>query len=41
VSAFKIQAASEKGVDYEKLLVKFGCFSMTQEMEGKIGKLTE
>jgi hypothetical protein len=41
VSAFKIQAATDKGVDYEKLLVKFGCFPMTSEMEAKIAKLTE
>jgi hypothetical protein len=29
VTAFTIQAATEKGIDYEKLLVKFGCSAMT------------
>lgn len=40
VSAFKIQAASDKGIDYDKLLDKFGCFPMTEEMTDKIAKCT-
>jgi tryptophanyl-tRNA synthetase len=40
VSAFTIQAASDKGIDYDKLLDKFGCYAMTEEMRAKIEKCT-
>lgn len=40
VTAFKIEAASEKGVDYEKLLVKFGCSAMNEDLKQKIERLT-
>jgi len=40
VSAFNIQAASDKGIDYDKLLQKFGCFPMTEEMGTKIANCT-
>jgi len=41
VDAFNIEAASETGIDYEKLLVKFGCFKITDEMIARIEKTTE
>jgi hypothetical protein len=31
VTAFEIQATSEKGIDYDKLIDKYGCFPITQE----------
>jgi tryptophanyl-tRNA synthetase len=40
VTAWKIEAASEKGVDYEKLLVKFGCSPMNDDLKAKIERLT-
>lgn len=40
VTAFTIQAATDKGVDYEKLLVKFGCTAMNQDLKDKIEALT-
>jgi tryptophanyl-tRNA synthetase len=40
VTAFTIQAASDKGIDYDKLLVKFGCSPMTPELIEKIERLT-
>ena len=36
VSAFEITAASEKGIDYDKLIEKYGCFPMTPEIKGRI-----
>lgn len=41
VTAFAISAATDKGVDYEKLLVKFGCSAMTDDHKARIEKLTE
>ena len=32
MTAFDIQASSEKGIDYDKLIDKYGCFPITQEM---------
>lgn len=40
VTAFNIVAASEKGIDYEKLLVKFGCSPLTEDLKQKIERLT-
>lgn len=40
VSAFKIQAASDKGIDYAKLIEKFGCTALTDDLRAKILKLT-
>lgn len=40
VTAFNISAASEKGIDYEKLIQKFGCYAITPEMVEKIEYLT-
>jgi tryptophanyl-tRNA synthetase len=40
VSAFTIQAATEKGIDYEKLLVKFGCSPMNDDLKAKILSVT-
>ena len=39
-SAFKIQAASDKGIDYAKLIEKFGCTALTDDLRAKILKLT-
>jgi len=33
-------AASDKGIDYDKLVEKFGCYKMTGELIAKIEKLT-
>ena len=41
MTAFNIQAASDKGVDYEKLLKRFGCFKITEELVAKIENLTD
>jgi len=41
VTAWDIQAASDKGVDYDKLLEKFGCFPMTPELIERVEKLSE
>jgi len=40
VSAFKILAASDKGIDYDKLIVKFGCTGVTDDIKAKIHALT-
>ena len=40
VGAFKIQAATDKGIDYEKLLIKFGCSPMNPQLIEKIERLT-
>jgi tryptophanyl-tRNA synthetase len=40
VTAFNISAASDKGIDYEKLTRDFGCFDMTQELITRIEKAT-
>ena len=31
VTAWDIQATSEKGIDYAKLIDKYGCFPISQE----------
>jgi hypothetical protein len=33
VTAFEIQATSEKGIDYDKLIDKYGCFPITPEQK--------
>ena len=40
VTAFNIQATSDKGIDYDKLLVKFGCSAMNDHLRAKIETLT-
>ena len=40
VTSFVIQAASDKGVDYDKLIKKFGCFKLEPEMIDKFQLLT-
>jgi tryptophanyl-tRNA synthetase len=40
VTAFNIEAVSETGIDYEKLIKKFGCYAITPEMVAKIEALT-
>ena len=40
MTAFAIQAASDKGVDYNKLLERFGCFPVTDDLKAKITNLT-
>lgn len=40
VTAFTIQASSEKGVDYAKLVDKFGCTPMNDDLKAKIERLT-
>jgi len=39
VTAFTIQAASDKGIDYEKLIQKFGCYSVTSEMHAQLERI--
>lgn len=41
VTAFEIQASSDKGIDYNKLLDKYGCFPMNPELISRIEKLSE
>lgn len=36
VTAHKIEAVSDKGIDYDKLIEKFGCYKITDEMKEKI-----
>lgn len=36
VTPFNIQAQSETGIDYDKLVDKFGCSRMTDELREKI-----
>ena len=33
VTAFEIQATSDKGIDYDKLIDKYGCFPITPEQK--------
>jgi tryptophanyl-tRNA synthetase len=40
VTAFTIQASSDKGIDYNKLLVKFGCSAVNDDLKAKIERLT-
>lgn len=40
VTAFTIQASSDKGIDYDKLVDKFGCTKMTDDLKAKIETLT-
>ncbi len=40
VTGTEVVAASEKGIDYEKLLVKFGCFALNTDIISKIEALT-
>jgi tryptophanyl-tRNA synthetase len=40
VTAFGIQASTDKGIDYEKLLVRFGCTAVTEELKAKVERLT-
>ena len=40
VDPFHIEAASEKGVDYDKLIVRFGCQKITPELLDKFEKVT-
>ena len=40
VTAFGVEATSDKGIDYEKLLVKFGCSPITEAIKEKITALT-
>jgi tryptophanyl-tRNA synthetase len=40
VTAHKIEAASDRGIDYEKLIKKFGCYAITEEMREKFERIT-
>lgn len=40
VGAFGVTAVSDKGIDYEKLLVRFGCTSVNDDLKAKIHSLT-
>jgi tryptophanyl-tRNA synthetase len=40
VTGTEVIAASDKGIDYDKLVDKFGCTKMSQELIDKIEKLT-
>ena len=40
VTGTEVVAASDKGIDYDKLVDKFGCTKMSQELIDKIEKLT-
>lgn len=36
MTSFDIQAATDKGIDYDKLIDKYGCFPMTPELIKRI-----
>jgi tryptophanyl-tRNA synthetase len=38
VTGTEVLAASDKGIDYDKLVEKFGCFKMTSELIEKFEK---
>lgn len=40
VTSFGIQAATNKGIDYDKLIERFGCYPITDEIKQKIEQLT-
>ena len=40
VTGTEVMAASDKGIDYDKLVDKFGCTKMNPELIAKIEKLT-
>lgn len=40
MSPFKIESVSQKGIDYEKLLNKFGCFAITDDLKARIHNAT-
>ena len=40
VTGTEVVAASDKGIDYDKLVDKLGCTKMSQELIDKIEKLT-
>jgi tryptophanyl-tRNA synthetase len=40
VTVFGVHASSKKGVDYEKLLVRFGCIARKDDYKAKILNLT-
>jgi tryptophanyl-tRNA synthetase len=40
VTAFEIKASSKSGIDYNKLIDKYGCYKITAELIAKIEKLT-
>ena len=40
MTPFEIQATSEKGIDYQKLIEKYGCSQMTPEIIKRIEDLT-
>ena len=40
MTPFEIQAASDKGIDYEKLIQKYGCSAMTPEIIKRIEELS-
>src|SRR5687768_11331877 len=41
VNIENVASSSEKGIDYDKLLDKFGCFPLTHELKEKVERLTE
>lgn len=36
-----MEAASDKGIDYDKLIDKFGCFKLSNDHLSKIERLTK
>jgi tryptophanyl-tRNA synthetase len=40
VTAYEIKASSNKGIDYDKLVDKFGCSHITPELIKKIEDVT-
>lgn len=40
VTGIEVVAASDKGIDYDKLIEKFGCYKMTPELIERIEKCT-
>lgn len=40
VTPFNIESTTDKGVDYDKLIVKFGCTAMNDDLKARIENLT-
>jgi len=40
VTAFNISAASDKGIDYQKLIREYGCFTISEAQIKKVEELT-
>ena len=40
MTGIEVQAASDKGIDYDKLIEKFGCYPLTDELKERMERAT-